>query len=63
MLEDHLNNARAVLKAAGFSNYHNYRPYEDFDRWLNNDQAVVITLNRDDGTFYALYRAATVPGG
>ena len=63
MLVVHLNNARAALKAAGFSNYHNYRPYEDFDRWLNNDQAVVITLNGDDGTFYALYRATTVPGG
>ncbi|WP_114946515.1 hypothetical protein [Microvirga calopogonii] len=63
MHERELNHARAVLKAAGFSSYHNYPPYEDFDHWLNNDQAVVITLNGDDGTFYGLYRANKEPGG
>ncbi|MBD2745703.1 hypothetical protein IC232_03240 [Microvirga sp. BT688] len=63
MHEDDLKKARAVLEAAGFANYHNYPPYEDFDRWLNNDHAVVITLNGDDGTFYALYRASKEPDG
>lgn len=63
MHEAILNNARAALGAAGFSNYHNYDPYADFDHWLNNDQAVVITINREEGTFYALYRASKAPGG
>lgn len=63
MREGAFEKAKTLLKAAGFSNYHNYHSYADFDRWLDNDQAVIITLNQEDGTFYALYRASSVPGG
>jgi hypothetical protein len=63
MREGGFENAKALSEAAGFSNYHNYHPYADFDNWLNNDQAVVITLNQEDRTFYALYRASRAPGG
>lgn len=63
MREGLFESGKALLEAAGFSNYHNYHPYADFDHWLNNDQAVVITLNQETGTFYALYRASSVPGG
>jgi hypothetical protein len=48
MREGGFENAKALSEAAGFSNYHNYHPYADFDNWLNNDQAVVITLNQED---------------
>lgn len=63
MREHDIESTRTLLEAAGFANYHNYHPYADFDHWLNNDQAVVITLNCEEGTFYALYRASKAPGG
>jgi hypothetical protein len=63
MRDQEINTVTSLLEAAGFRNYHNHDPYLDFDRWLNNDHSVVITLNQADGTFYALYRASKEPGG
>jgi hypothetical protein len=63
MRDQKINTATSLLEAAGFRNYHNHEPYLDFDRGLNNDHSVVITLNQADGTFYALYRASKEPGG
>jgi hypothetical protein len=63
MRDQEIKAAITLLEAAGFRNYHNHEAYLDFDRWLNNDHSVVITLNQAEGTFYALYRASKEPGG
>jgi hypothetical protein len=63
MRDQEIKAATSLLEAAGFRNYHNHEAYLDFDRWLNNDHSVVLTLNQADSSFYAHYRASKEPGG